>query len=394
LKLVSGNILILSWGFDPQRQGGIARFCNELAVGLQRLGVGVEVWGLLGQGTTREHVERQRLNALGIPTRVVPPYRAEAQTTLTAALMTAQHVRRQQFRYISVHGVLAELCGLLIRARSRVPVVRTVHSEREWYKRPRLGALVDQAYARWGVGEIGVSTRITTMINTRRARAGSSHLARYIPPVGNYALIEQAASITQTDARARLGIPQHAYVVGSVGRWTPQKGYNVLIDAVARLQAAGTDLHVYIVGDGPLEAQLRQQIAQLQLADRVQLLPPRADIDQFLRALDLFVSSSRWEGMSLSMQEAALCGLPVVCTDVSGTDDLLRLFGDQLHVCLPNDSAALAEQILQAKQQPTHGQLSPLSPMQPANTMLWTPEVIAQAYLDYFQTVDGNHPKS
>lgn len=391
---VPPNILILGWGFDSQRQGGVARFCNELAVGLQRLGVGIEVWGLLGQGTAREHAERQRLHASGVPTRVVPPYRAEAQTTLTAALMTAKHVRRQQFRYVSVHGALAELCGLLIQATSRVPVVRTVHSEREWYKRSRLGMLVDRAYAHWGVGEIGVSTCITTTINARRAHAGSPHLARYIPPIGNYALIEQAATITQADARARFGIQQHAYVVGSVGRWTPQKGYDVLIDAVALLRAAGIDLQVYIVGKGPLEAQLRQQIAQLQLVDRVQLLPPSADIDQFLRALDLFVSSSRWEGMSLSVQEAALCRLPVVCTNVSGTDDLLRLFGDQLHVCPPDDPTALAGQILQAKQETKNKQLPTLSTFQPTNTITWTPEVIAQAYLDYFQTVDGNYPKS
>lgn len=391
MKPVSPSILILGWGFDPQQQGGVARFCNELAIGLQRLGVGVEVWGLLGQGTAREHAERQRLHALGVTTRVVPPYRAEAQTTLTAALMSMEHARRQQFRYVSVHGVLAELCGLLLQTTSHVSVVRTVHSEREWYKRPHLGALADQAYARWGTGEIGVSTRITTTINARRTHAGSRHLARYIPPIGNYALIEQAAEVTQTDARARLGIPQDAYVVGSVGRWTPQKGYDVLIDAVARLRAAGIDLHVYIVGDGPLEAQLRQQIDQLQLADRVRLLPPRADIEHFLRALSLFVSSSRWEGMSLSVQEAALCGLPVVCTDVSGTDDLVRLFSDQLHVCPPDDAAALAEQILQAKQGTMNREQTTV---QSSNQIIWTPEVIAQAYLDYFQTVDGNHPKS
>ncbi len=401
MKVVPENILILGWGFDPQRQGGIARFCNELAVGLQRLGLGVEVWGLLGQGTAREHAERQRLHALGIPTRVVPPYRGEAQTTLTAALMIAQHVHQHRFGYVSVHGVLAELCGLFIRARSRVPVVRTVHSEREWYKRPRLGTLVDQVYARWGAGEIGVSTRITATINARRARAELPHRARYIPPIGNYALIKQAASITQSDARTRLNIPQHAYVIGSVGRWTPQKGYDVLINAVARLRDVGTDLQVYMVGDGPLEAQLRQQIAQLQLANRVQLLPPRADIEQFLRALDLFVSSSRWEGMSLSVQEAALCGLPVVCTDVSGTNDLMRLFGDQLHVCPPDDSVALARQILQAKQETgnkeqgtKNRELSDFSIFRSSNFTIWTPEVIAQAYLDYFQTVDDNHPKS
>lgn len=389
MKAVPQNILILSWGFDPQLQGGIARFCNELGVGLQRLGMAVEVWGLLGQGTAREHAERQRLHALGVSTRVVPPYRAEAQTTLTAALMTVQHVRRQHFRYISVHGVLAELCGVLIQARSRVCVVRTVHSECEWYKRPRLGRLVDQAYARRSAGEIGVSSRITTTINTRRATTGSGYLARFIPPIGNAALIEQAAAITQTDARARLGIPQDTYVVGSVGRLTPQKGYDVLIDAVARLRAAGTDLHVYIVGDGPLEEQLHEQIVQLQLADRVQLLPPRANIEQFLRAMDVFVSSSRWEGMSLSVQEAALCGLPVVCTDVSGTDDLLRLFGDQLHVCPPDDPEALAEQILQAK----HGTRNTEHGTRQPGNMIWTPEAIAQAYLNYFQTVDGNHPK-
>jgi glycosyltransferase involved in cell wall biosynthesis len=382
------ELCILSWGFDPERQGGIARFCIELAIGFRRLGMDVELWGLLAQATAREQRERQRLHAMGVQTHAVPPYRGEPQTALTAMITTVLHVRHAHLQYVSVHGALAELCGLAIAANSHVPVIRTIHSEREWYKRPRLGRLVDHAYARWGLGEIGVSSHITAMINERRRRAAAHTLARWIPPISNQVVIEQAASITQAEARARLDIPVDAYVIGSVGRFTIQKGYDVLVEAVALLRDAGTDLQVYIVGEGPLEAQLRGQIVRLQLQSRVHLLAPRADIGYFLRALDLSVSCSRWEGMSASIHEAALCGLPIVCTTVSGTDDLQRVIDDPLLTCPPDDPHALAQQILAAKWKAKNHE--------PKTTFgqVFTHEAIAQAYVDYFETTIRYDPKS
>lgn len=385
------KLFIVSWGFDPERQGGIARFCIELALGMRSQGVDVELWGVLAQDTARERQERQRLETLGVRTRIVPPQRGEAQTTLTAVLMIVHSVRQELPDYVSVHGALAELCGLAIMASTRVSVIRSVHSEREWYKRPGLGVLVDQMYAQRGSGEIGVSSRITEVINRRRLQAGAQPPARWIPPISNARVVEQAYELTRFEARRRLDIPSHAYVVGSIGRFTPQKGYDTLVDASALLRDRGHDLQMYIVGEGPLEAQLQEQIERLSLTDRVHLLPPRAEVGHFLRALDLFVSCSRWEGMSLSVQEATLCGLPVVCTDVSGTDDLQRVLDRPLLVCPPDDPAALAQQIVIAKQgMGDEGQAISHGSSVAAHGQIFTPESIAQAYMKYFETTYCN----
>src|SRR5262249_34424095 len=156
------RVILLSWGFDPERQGGIARFCNQLAESLQRLGIQTEVIGLLRQDTARERHERERLEAQGVHTELAPSYGDHPIAAGRIARWLLGTIHKDSQTYVSVHGALAELCSLMIKMSSRrLKVVRTVHSEREWYKRPRFGKAVDLLSAVLLDGEIGVSTSIT-----------------------------------------------------------------------------------------------------------------------------------------------------------------------------------------------------------------------------------------
>jgi glycosyltransferase involved in cell wall biosynthesis len=121
--------------------------------------------------------------------------------------------------------------------------------------------------------------------------------------------------------RMSLGIPPEAFVIGSVARLVAQKRLDRLLDAVARLPG---DVHCILAGDGPLRAVLERQAAAPELAGRVHLLGHRADVADVLGALDVFVATSDREGMSNAMLEALAAGVPVVSTQVSGTDEALR----------------------------------------------------------------------
>jgi len=378
------RVILLSWGFDPERQGGIARCCNQLAESLQRLGIQTEVIGLLRQDTARERHEREWLEAQGVRTELAPSYGDGPIAAGRIARWLLSTIDKDAQTYVSVNGALAELCGLMMKMSSwQLKVVRTVHSEREWYKRPRIGKVVDLLSAVLLDGEIGVSTSITSQINARRQQLHRMALARFIPPITSRSVLEQFGGLTATQARAMFDMPADGYIIGSVGRCTPQKGFDTLIGAISLLKHEMSNLHLAILGDGPLEGELRRQITREQLADTIQILPPRAAVGTFLRALDLYVSASRWEGLSLSVLESCMCGVPTVCTDVSGTADIRRMLGVELATCQPDRSDQLAEAIVRAAKRDTAIRSRIANP----DTILLKPQAVAQEYIRYFAAI-------
>src|SRR6185312_11272183 len=113
--------------------------------------------------------------------------------------------------------------------------------------------------------------------------------------------------------RHRL-LPQGGLLLGSLGRLTPQKGYDELIAAAARVLPRHPEVRLVIFGEGAERTALQALIALHRLEERVLLAGYAPDTANLLAALDLFVCSSRWEGLPLSVLEAMLAGVPVVAT--------------------------------------------------------------------------------
>ena len=118
--------------------------------------------------------------------------------------------------------------------------------------------------------------------------------------------------------RARLGIPNHAYVVGHVGRLDPLKGHADLLDLLPRLRKDGRDVWLLFVGDGfareTVESHANVTLGKTVLAGRVEL----ADVPDTLAAMDVMTLPSYQEGQSRTLVEAQLCGLPVVAYATGG----------------------------------------------------------------------------
>ena len=122
--------------------------------------------------------------------------------------------------------------------------------------------------------------------------------------------------------RAELGIAPEAWVVGTVGRLSPEKNQALLVRAVAPLL---DDRHrLLVAGDGPLRGSLAGLVSSLGTSDFVHLLGARRDVPEILNALDAFVLSSDSEGLPLVIPEAMATGLPVVATRVGGVPDVLE----------------------------------------------------------------------
>ena len=139
--------------------------------------------------------------------------------------------------------------------------------------------------------------------------------------------------------------PRRPTVIG-IGKLDHRKGFDRLLQAAANALALGADFDVVILGDGPLMAALQSQAQCLNIADRVALPGHVADPLPWLRAAQLYVLSSRLEGLPTTILEAFACATPVIANDcASGPAELLA---DGAGVLVPEgDIEAMAVEIVQ-----------------------------------------------
>ncbi len=111
--------------------------------------------------------------------------------------------------------------------------------------------------------------------------------------------------------RADLGL-EDKLVVGHIGRFALQKNHRYLIEIFAALASQEPRAHLVLVGEGELEAEVREQVAALGLEERVSFLGIRRDINALMNAMDVFLLPSFFEGLPVVGVEAQATGLPVV----------------------------------------------------------------------------------
>ncbi|MBI5709098.1 MAG: glycosyltransferase [Candidatus Eisenbacteria bacterium] len=172
-------------------------------------------------------------------------------------------------------------------------------------------------------------------------RAGTGP-GRVRAPGGSGGLADPAAAALPADGGA---------LVGSVGCLAPRKDYGTLLEALALLAGRGRAFQAALVGDGPERAALESRAAALGLGARVRFLGERGDVERLLPAMDVFVLSSREEGIPNALLEAMAAARPVVATAVGGTPEVVR-DGDTGWLVPPGSPAALADALEQALAHP------------------------------------------
>jgi len=151
--------------------------------------------------------------------------------------------------------------------------------------------------------------------------------------------------------RASLGAANGELVIGSVGCLAARKDYGTLLEALATLERSGRRFHAALVGDGPEREALEQRARELGVSARTTFLGERADVERLLPAMDVFVLSSREEGIPNALLEAMAAGRPSVATAVGGTPEVLE-DGVTGWLVPPADPAALAAALEQTLADP------------------------------------------
>jgi glycosyltransferase involved in cell wall biosynthesis len=138
--------------------------------------------------------------------------------------------------------------------------------------------------------------------------------------------IEQVstAQISPTEARNFLGIADNKYVFANVGRLHPDKDQKTLINAFANVADKLADAILVILGKGRLEKELKQQVQQLKLQDRVFFLGLIPNAINYYKAFDCFVLSSDYEPFGMVLLEAIIAQVPVIATNVGGAKEVVK----------------------------------------------------------------------
>jgi glycosyltransferase involved in cell wall biosynthesis len=242
---------------------------------------------------------------------------------LIAVVRMALELRRLRVQVLHTRSSVTGAIGAVAGRIARVPII--IHHQDDLYWRDGHRGPI----AKWCVGFIERSlSRLrhkTLFISSAVLRDALElgfqterclNVGHDMNPVFIEAAVrEKTGKMARHPLIRALGIPESALVVGSIGRFVPEKGFDTLLLVAKEVCPALPDCYFVIRGDGPLRASLEASISQWGLAGRVFLCTetlPRDEMPQLCGSFDVFALPTRREGFGMVFAEAMVLGVPVV----------------------------------------------------------------------------------
>jgi glycosyltransferase involved in cell wall biosynthesis len=241
------------------------------------------------------------------------------------------------------HGYKANLLGRIAARRAGVSVVAVSRGWTGESPKVRFYESVDRACLRWMDRVVSVS------------QAQANKVRKTGVPERKVVVIPNAIATARfegPDPTGRAELEQLfpgrvQRIVGAAGRLSPEKGFDVLIDAAAAASRSDASIGFVLFGDGGLRNSLAARVADRGLSDRFLLAGFRTDLDHLIPHLDLLVIPSYTEGLPNVALEACAAGVPVVATDVGGNPEVIT-DGWNGFLVPPGNPAALSRRIVDA----------------------------------------------
>jgi glycosyltransferase involved in cell wall biosynthesis len=332
-------------------RAGLQTVVRDLALGMLGRGESVGVVSIDGGDLARdmddEGVETIILSS-GIP-RFLPRFLA----SFFMVIRLSRLLKGRGVQVLNIHGPGPERIGLLAARLAGTPVKTFVfHSN----------------YPVFGPGE----GRATSVRDTLRRdlmrfdrciavsqKVGEWAVANGMVDAGKVTVIPNGVDLQKTvcpssrgQCRRELGFDDKEILLVQVGRFEPPKNQEVSIRALPLVRREVPGARLLLVGEGPRVGQARETAAALGVFGSVTFLGVRRDVPRILKAADLFLLPSSWEGMPVSLLEAMANGLPVIGSDVPGIADLLALVPGAGALVPPLDEKALAGAVIRALDDP------------------------------------------
>lgn len=221
-------------------------------------------------------------------------------------------IRREKFDLIHAHLTYANIFGTLIGRMTGTPVIASLRTAGydPRYHRP-LRQFIETVVVKYGAQRIMANGQVVAELGSKR------FAPRRIDVIPNAIALPEPLPIEERTAlRTKLTGDAARPIVISVGRLDLPKGFPDLLEAFDVVRKTHPCAALLLVGDGPLRGQLDRQTVELGLEGHVFLLGQRDDVGTLLEASDIYVTSSHWEGLPVSVLEAMAAGLPVIATTV------------------------------------------------------------------------------
>lgn len=293
-----GNTLLSAEGMDPDRY-------EVWITGVP----GGELW--------------DRARAAGVRTVEIPGFRHTlTPTDLLVLGRLVRLIRRERFTVVHTHSAKGGFLGRSAARLCRTPVVvHTFHglSFHPHMSRPRrtVYRFLERATRRFTHRFLAVAPRVAQQcVEERLAPPGSVHV---VPSAVDLGHIPEGFDLS---ARRALGVDRATALIGTVGRIDTQKAPLDFVRMAAAVRAERPGTAFVMIGDGPLEGEVRRLAAELHVD--VALPGQRPDAARLVAGLDVFVITSLYEGLGRALTEALATARPVVATAVNGVPDLVE----------------------------------------------------------------------
>ena len=284
----------------------------------------------------------------GIVVQVLPNLVREISPLkdVSALFQLSRLMRRERFHVVHTHCTKAGVLGRLAAKLAGIPHITHTHHGWSFHDemRPLLRSLyegVERMLQPWTSPMVSVSEETTRIgLDARIGRRSDYRLIRSGIPLQRF----HPDARSGRTMRERLGLSSAQVVVGSVGRLTPQKNPLDFVKLAAMVRDGFENVTFIYVGDGPMRAAVEAEARRLGMERTLRILGVRDDVPQLLRAMDVFVLVSLWEGLPRVVPQALASGVPVLAYQTGGIAEAV-IEGKNGHLFPRGDLRGMAERL-------------------------------------------------
>jgi len=297
--------------------GSVHRRFNKVNIeALQELGYEVHLLANFenGEGTEQQNQEYvKECESKGIKTHSLPFQRHEIRNNIKLIKPTKKLIEKEGYDIIHAH---TETGGLILRLVGKTKGIKfyTAHGMSFYKGAPLKNQIIYRPIEKWICNGMDKNIAINkeeyeTLLNWDKTKASLVH--------GIGIDIDKFQKITRSrsEIRKELGIPEDASVVLSIGELDDNKNHIVVVNALKNIPG----VYYLICGIGPN----KEKLQNAGLKERLILAGYRKDISDIIGASDIFAFPSKHEGLPVSLLEAMAGGLPVICSNIRGNNDLI-----------------------------------------------------------------------
>lgn len=290
-----------------------------------------------------QELERENYSVSKVPVAVRPASEGKDYLRILRCFrIMLSLLRNNDLDMVHTHGYFADIVGIPVAKMLGIPVVSTCHGFISTDRQLRLYNFLDTLALRLCNRVIAVSENLRTMLVDKKIQESRVEVVLNAVDAG-----VDADDVTKVRARRRaaLNINHEEFVIGYVGRLSPEKGVSDLLAAMRHIDDQIPGVRLLIMGEGSEKEQLEGLVKDWGLGHIVTFTGFQSDMNQWMPMLDLFVLPSYTEGTPMALLEAMALGICCLASAVGGVPKIIQS-GENGLLVSPGNPSELKEAIV------------------------------------------------